>query len=108
MKISYKTMLYIFFRNSVWKNEHSKDIYNIYYHYFIKQHKLAACWAVETLADLFGVSERTIRRWRDDLVAEGSMTVVKRFNKPDIYILGEVDEAGNEKYFADVMDKNVH
>jgi hypothetical protein len=103
-----KTMLNIFLRNSVWKNQHPKDIYNVYYHYFIKQRKLAACWPVETLADLFGVVEKTIRRWRDELVAEGCMTVVKRYNLPDIYIMGEVDEDGNEKYYADEMDKNVH
>jgi hypothetical protein len=103
-----KTMLNIVLRNSVWKNQHPKDIYNLYYHYFIKQHKLAACWAIETLAELFGVSEKTIRRWRDELVAENCMTVVKRYNQPDIYIMGEVDEDGNEKYYADEMDKNVH
>jgi hypothetical protein len=101
-------MLNIFLRNSVWKNQHPKDKYNLYYHYFIKQRKLAACWALETLADLFGVVEKTIRRWRDELVAEGSMTVVKRYMKPDIYIMGEVDEEGNEKYYADKMDKIVH
>jgi hypothetical protein len=101
-------MLNIFLRNSVWKNQHPKDKYNLYYHYFIKQRKLAACWALETLADLFGKSEKTIRRWRDELVAEGSMTVVKRYQKPDIYIMGEVDEEGNEKYYADKMDKIVH
>ena len=100
-------MLYIVLRNSVWKNKHPKDIYNIYYHYFIKQRKLAACWAIETLAGLFGVSEKTIRRWRDELVAEGAMTTVKRYNKPDIFIMGESDEVGNEKYYADEMDKNV-
>lgn len=103
-----KTMLNIFFRNSVWKNHHPKDKYNLHYHYFTKQRKLAACWAIETLADLFDVSEKTIRRWRDELVVEGSMTVVKRYNKPDIYIMGEVDEDGNEKYYADKMDKYVH
>ena len=103
-----KTMLNIFLRNSVWKNQHPKDIYNLHHQYFIKQHKLAACWALETLAGLFNVSERTIRRWRDELVAEGSMTVVKRYQIPDIYIMGEVDEEGNEKYYADKMDKNVH
>jgi hypothetical protein len=103
-----KTMLNIFLRNSVWKNEHPKDIYNLHHQYFIKQRKLAACWALETLADLFGKSEKTIRRWRDELVAEGSMTVVKRYQKPDIYIMGEVDEEGNEKYYADKMDKIVH
>ncbi len=103
-----KTMLNIFLRNSVWKNQHPKDKYKLHYHYFIKQRKLAACWALETLADLFDVSEKTIRRWRDELIAEGSMTVVKRYNKPDIYILGEVDEDGNEKYYADKMDEYVN
>ena len=103
-----KTMLNIFLRNSTWKSHHPKDKYKLHYHYFIKQRKLAACWALETLADLFGVSEKTIRRWRDELVAEGSMTVVKRYHKPDIYIMGEVDEDGNEKYYADKMDKYVH
>ena len=103
-----KTMLNIVLRNSVWKNQHPKDKYRIHYHYFIKQRKLAACWAIETLANLFGISEKTIRRWRDELVAEGSMTVVKRYRKPDIYIMGEVDEDGNEKYYADKMDENVH
>ncbi len=33
--------------------------------------------------------------------------VVKRYMKPDIYIMGEVDKDGNEKYYADEMDKNV-
>ncbi len=103
-----KTMLNIFLRNSVWKNQHPNDKYKLHDHYFIKQRKLAACWALETLADLFDVSEKTIRRWRDELVAEGSVTVVKRYKKPDIYILGEVDEDGNEKYYADKMDKDVH
>ena len=103
-----KTMLNIFLRNSVWKNHHPKDKYKLHYHYFIKQRKLAACWALETLADLFDVSEKTIRRWRDELVAEGSMTVVKRYNKPAIYIMGEVDEDGNEKYYADKVDEYVH
>jgi len=103
-----KTMLNIFLRNSVWKNHHPKDKYKLHDHYFIKQRKLAACWALETLADLFDVSEKTIRRWRDELVAEGSMTVVKRYNKPAIYIMGEVDEDGNEKYYADKVDEYVH
>ena len=57
-----KTMLNIFLRNSVWKNQHPKDRYNLHYRYFVKQRKLAACWAIETLADLFAVSEKTIRR----------------------------------------------
>lgn len=103
-----KTMLNIFLRNSTWKRHHPKDKYKLHYHYFTKQRKLAACWAIKTLADLFGVSEKTIRRWRDELVVEGSMTVVKRYNKPDIYIMGEVDEDGNEKYYADKMDEYVH
>jgi len=103
-----KTMLNIFLRNSTWKRHHPKDKYKLHYQYFIKQRKLAACWALETLADLFDVSEKTIRRWRDELVAEGSMTVVKRYNKPAIYIMGEVDEDGNEKYYADKTDKYVH
>jgi hypothetical protein len=102
-----KTMLYIFLRQSVWKSQPPKDVYKIHYHYYLKQKKLAASWAIETLADLFGVSEKTIRRWRDDLIKDGAMKVIKQYMKTDIYVLGELDEDGNEIYYYDKMDKNV-
>lgn len=95
--------LYLFLRKYVWTDDHPKDIYRLYHRYYLKG-ILASTYAMTTLAEIFGVSEKCINDWLKKLRCEGAIKygdVKVGRDQQNVYFLGTIDEYGFHNYYAD-------
>ena len=99
------TLLLILIKNVVNWKKHEK--LNLYENYFIKRNLLAASISRATLAKMMGMSKRRITDWLKSLEQDGFLKIERitcaedddRRHKYNVYILGEVDEYGDKKFY---------
>jgi DNA-binding transcriptional ArsR family regulator len=94
--------LYFFLRSYIWRNHHTKDIYKLYYRYYLKG-ILAATYSMDKLAEIFGVSKDTVNRWLKSLRDEGWIEYGDKvgLQNQNTYIFGMVNDDGEEIFYAD-------
>lgn len=77
------------------------DKHHTYTHWYKEKGKIVASRSVEQLAQDMGASEKTIRRWLNELEANGDIQKVKGddvgYKLDNIYVLGEIEDGGNIK-----------
>lgn len=94
-------VLYLFYRDGVWRGNHDSDIYNVYYNHYHLRSELAVCWKMEVLAEMFGQCEKTMRNWTDALAAKHWIRKHPQPGKPNVLVLGEHDHRGGQMWYLD-------
>ncbi|MCB2168157.1 MAG: helix-turn-helix domain-containing protein [Deltaproteobacteria bacterium] len=96
-------LLMVLLKHRTWPGK--MDKHHTYTHWYKKKRKIVASRSVSALAEDLGVSEKSVRRFINELVKNGDIEKAKGFGKgyqrDNIYILGEVDENGNETLYCE-------
>lgn len=94
-------LLMILLKHRTWKGKFDK--HHTYDYWYQKKGLIVASRSVEQLAHDVGVSEKTIRRWLNDLEKNGDIEKIKGtgdgYKRENIYVLGEVNEDGTETLY---------
>lgn len=102
-----KTMLYFMLRANVWDWSGAADSMDIFGRFYVDRQLLAASFTHELLAGFFGVKRLSIVRWLKQLEEEGALISYKQYDKetkqfkPNVYVMGYVDEEGYDVYLLD-------
>lgn len=96
-------LLMILLKHRSWTGK--MDKHHTYTHWYKEKKLIVASRSIESLADELGVSEKTVRRFLNELVQSGDIKKIKGKNdgykRENIYVLGEICEAGDEIIYCE-------
>jgi len=98
-------ILFLYIRDKAVKSIKQEDPLRLYYHYYTKQKKIAWQGNISMLAEIFNITKptafRAFKKWVDMGAIKKEKCSVEGYKDKVIYIVGEVNDAGQNKFYTD-------
>ncbi len=101
-------LLMVLLKHRTWPGKFDK--HHTFTHWYQEKNLIVASRSIEQLSQEVGVSDKTIRRWLNELEKNGDIEKVKGtgngYKRENVYVLGEVNEDGTEILYYNRNDQN--